>query len=61
MWVSKVLLTLLKLVFPNCSAALRTAAHPIHMWVDSEVKRLDLKVELNNSNQSSVSLFKAEV
>ena len=56
MEVSKVLLSLLKLVFPNCSAALRTLGHPIHMWVDSKVKRLDLRVELNNSNQSSVSL-----
>lgn len=56
LYISKVLRSLLKLVFPNCSAALRTLGHPIHMWVDSKVKRLDLRVELNNSNQSSVSL-----
>lgn len=60
-WVSKVLLSLLKLEFLSCSAALRTMAHPIHMWVDSEVKRSELKVELNKSNQQCVSLFKVEV
>lgn len=43
-------------MLPGCLAALRIMDHPIHMWEDAKVKRLEIKVELH-INYVLVSFF----